>query len=59
MFLVMHLLRIRKRSMKREDKIKVDSINKYFLIMADGFTLLTIVFAGALLCCRMQYIFWL
>jgi hypothetical protein len=38
--------------MEREDKIKVDWINKYFLIMADGFTLLKIVFAGALLCCR-------
>jgi hypothetical protein len=33
--------------MKREDKIKVAPINKYFIIMADGFTLLKIVFAGA------------
>jgi len=27
--------------------------------MADGFTLLKIVVAGALLCCRIQCIFWL
>jgi hypothetical protein len=50
MLLVKPLLRNRRRAKKWEDEIKVDQINKYFLLMGDGFTLLKIVFAGALLC---------